>query len=84
MFTEEYQKESIKAYLDEADKKGFVAGMHVWPFLISKPGRALSASEVSMTEEFSCVTESRRLRLNNFAQAGVRNQLNRNYVLQYT
>ncbi|HRP33952.1 MAG TPA: glycoside hydrolase family 2 TIM barrel-domain containing protein, partial [Agriterribacter sp.] len=32
MFTEEYQTELIKAYLDVADTKKFVAGMHVWAF----------------------------------------------------
>ncbi len=32
MFTEEYQAAFIKAYLDVADTKDFVAGMHVWAF----------------------------------------------------
>lgn len=32
MFTEEYQMDLIKAYLDVADTKPFVAGMHVWAF----------------------------------------------------
>jgi beta-glucuronidase len=32
MFTEEYQMEFIKAYLDVAATKDFVAGMHVWAF----------------------------------------------------
>ncbi len=32
MFTEEYQKEFIKAYLDVADSKDFVTGMHIWAF----------------------------------------------------
>lgn len=32
MFTEEYQSDFIKAYLDVADTKDFVAGMHVWAF----------------------------------------------------
>lgn len=32
MFTEEFQTAFIKAYLDVADKKDFVTGMHVWAF----------------------------------------------------
>lgn len=32
MFTEEYQKEFIKAYLDVAEQRDFVTGMHVWAF----------------------------------------------------
>lgn len=32
MFTEEFQRDFIKAYLDVADKKDFVAGMHIWAF----------------------------------------------------
>ena len=32
MFTEEYQKEFIKAYLDVADSKEYVTGMHIWAF----------------------------------------------------
>lgn len=32
MFTEEYQTEFIKTYLDVADSKEFVTGMHVWNF----------------------------------------------------
>ncbi len=32
MFTEEYQTNFIRAYLDVADTKDFVAGMHVWAF----------------------------------------------------
>ncbi len=32
MFTEEYQSDFIKAYLDVADTKDFIAGMHVWAF----------------------------------------------------
>jgi beta-glucuronidase len=32
MFTEEYQTQFIKAYLDVADTKDFVTGMHVWAF----------------------------------------------------
>lgn len=32
MFTEEYQTEFIKAYLDIAATKDFVTGMHVWAF----------------------------------------------------
>ncbi len=32
MFTEEFQMQFIKAYLDVADTKDFVAGMHIWAF----------------------------------------------------
>lgn len=32
MFTEEYQRDFIKAYLDVAATKSFVTGMHVWAF----------------------------------------------------
>ena len=32
MFTEEFQMEFIKAYLDVADTKDFVTGMHIWAF----------------------------------------------------
>ncbi|MBL7729007.1 MAG: hypothetical protein JNM68_15025, partial [Dinghuibacter sp.] len=32
MFTEEYQQEFIKAYLDVGDSKDFVIGMHIWAF----------------------------------------------------
>ena len=37
MFTEEYQKDFIKAYLVVADKKDFVAGMHVYAFSDLEP-----------------------------------------------
>jgi len=39
MFTEEYQKEFIKAYLDVADTKDFVVGMHVWNLADFKTGQ---------------------------------------------
>jgi len=39
MFTEEYQRDFIKAYLDVADSKDFVAGMHVWAFADFKTGQ---------------------------------------------
>ena len=39
MFTEEYQTEFIKAYLDVADTKDFVAGMQVWAFADFKTGQ---------------------------------------------
>lgn len=39
MFTEEYQTEFIKAYLDIAAKKDFVAGTHVWAFADFKTGQ---------------------------------------------
>lgn len=32
MFTEEFQVEFLKAYLDFADQKDYIAGMHVWAF----------------------------------------------------
>lgn len=41
MFTEEYQVQFIKAYLDVADTKDFVAGMHVWAFADFKTGQAV-------------------------------------------
>ncbi|MCW3807049.1 beta-glucuronidase [Plebeiibacterium marinum] len=41
MFTEEYQKEFIKAYLDVADSKDFVTGMHVWNFADFKTSQSM-------------------------------------------
>ena len=41
MFTEEYQKELIKAYLDVADSKDFVTGMLVWNFADFKTSQNL-------------------------------------------
>jgi beta-glucuronidase len=41
MFTEEYQRDFIKAYLDVADKKDFVAGMQVWAFADFKTGQGI-------------------------------------------
>jgi beta-glucuronidase len=41
MFTEEYQMEFIKAYLDVADTKDFMAGMHVWAFADFKTGQGI-------------------------------------------
>lgn len=41
MFTEEYQTAFIKAYLDVADTKDFVAGMHVWAFADFKTGQGV-------------------------------------------
>ncbi|MCR8667868.1 beta-glucuronidase [Aestuariibaculum sp. M13] len=41
MFTEEYQKEFIKAYLDVADEKDFVTGMHVWNLADFKTSQGL-------------------------------------------
>ncbi len=41
MFTEEYQRDFIKAYLDVADSKDFVAGMHVWAFADFKTGQGI-------------------------------------------
>ncbi|MFD3003667.1 glycoside hydrolase family 2 TIM barrel-domain containing protein [Pontibacter toksunensis] len=39
MFKKEYQEDFIKAYLDVADKKDFVAGMHVYAFSDFKTGQ---------------------------------------------
>lgn len=41
MFTEEYQTGFIKAYLDVADTKDFVTGMHVWAFADFKTGQGI-------------------------------------------
>lgn len=41
MFTEEFQKEFIKSYLELADTKDFVTGMHVWNFADFKTGQGL-------------------------------------------
>lgn len=41
MFTEEYQLNFIKAYLEVADSKDFVAGMHVWAFADFKTGQGV-------------------------------------------
>jgi beta-glucuronidase len=41
MFTEEYQTEFIKAYLDVADTKDFIAGMHAWAFSDFKTGQGI-------------------------------------------
>lgn len=41
MFTEEYQTEFLKAYLDVADTKPFMAGMHVWAFADFKTGQGI-------------------------------------------
>ena len=41
MFTEEYQRDFIKAYLDVADTKDFVTGMHVWAFADFKTGQGI-------------------------------------------
>ena len=41
MFTEEYQTEFIKAYLDVAATKDFVTGMHVWAFADFKTGQGV-------------------------------------------
>ncbi len=41
MFTEEYQRDFIKAYLDVAETKDFVTGMHVWAFADFKTGQGI-------------------------------------------
>jgi beta-glucuronidase len=42
MWTEEYQVEYLRRYLDVADKRPFVAGMHVWNFADFKTGQGTS------------------------------------------
>ena len=39
MFTEEYQVEFLRAYLDVADAREFMVGMHVWNFADFKTGQ---------------------------------------------
>ncbi len=41
MFTEEFQVEFIKAYLDVAKSKPFVTGMHIWNFADFKTSQAV-------------------------------------------
>lgn len=41
LFTEEFQVEFIKAYLDFADQKDYIAGMHVWAFSDFKTGQGI-------------------------------------------
>ena len=41
MFTEEFQTNFIKAYLDIAASRDFVAGMHVWAFSDFKTGQGI-------------------------------------------
>ena len=41
MFTEEFQTNFIKAYLDVAAARDFVAGMHVWAFSDFKTGQGI-------------------------------------------
>jgi beta-glucuronidase len=41
MFTEEFQVDFLKAYLDVAEKRNFVAGMHVWCFADFKTGQGI-------------------------------------------
>ena len=41
MFSEEYQVEFIKSYLDVADKRPYVTGMHVWNFADFKTSQAI-------------------------------------------
>ncbi|GAB3164462.1 beta-glucuronidase [Telluribacter humicola] len=41
MFTEEFQTNFIKAYLDVAATKDYVAGMHVWAFSDFKTGQGI-------------------------------------------
>lgn len=42
MWTEEYQVEYLRRYLDVTDKRPFVAGMHVWNFADFKTGQGTS------------------------------------------
>ena len=39
MWTEEYQVEFLRGYLDVAAERPFVAGMHVWNFADFKTGQ---------------------------------------------
>ena len=41
MFSEEYQVEFLRAYLDVADARDFIIGMHVWNFADFKTGQAV-------------------------------------------
>lgn len=41
MYTEEFQKDFIKGYLDVADSKDFMAGMHIWNFADFKTSQNL-------------------------------------------
>lgn len=41
MWTEEYQVEFLRAYLDVAARKPFVAGLHVWNFADFKTGQGI-------------------------------------------
>jgi len=41
MWTEEYQVEFLRRYLDVADRKPFIVGMHVWCFADFKTGQAI-------------------------------------------
>lgn len=41
MYTEEFQKNFIKGYLDVADSKDFMAGMHIWNFADFKTSQNL-------------------------------------------
>jgi beta-glucuronidase len=41
MFTEEFQTQFIKAYLDVADAKDYMVGMHVWAFSDFKTGQGI-------------------------------------------
>jgi beta-glucuronidase len=41
MFTEEYQRDFIKAYIDVANTKDYMAGMHVWAFADFKTGQGV-------------------------------------------
>lgn len=41
MFTEEFQTNFIRAYLDVAARKDYVAGMHVWAFSDFKTGQGI-------------------------------------------
>ncbi|MCW3807354.1 beta-glucuronidase [Plebeiibacterium marinum] len=41
MFTEEYQVDFIKAYLDVAESKDYVVGMHIWNFADFKTSQSI-------------------------------------------
>ena len=41
MFTEEFQTNFIKSYLDVADSKDYMVGIHVWAFSDFKTGQGI-------------------------------------------
>jgi beta-glucuronidase len=58
MWTEEYQVELLRRYLDVAERRAFVAGMHVWAFADFKTGQ--SSSRVAATNFKGVFTRDRQ------------------------